>query len=60
MAIILLDTRSADNSLQVLQSRADLVAAALHRGSASAARQVFVNEGNDVLIESLKGELPSL
>ncbi|MFW2358218.1 hypothetical protein [Hydrogenophaga sp.] len=57
--MIQLYARDAYNSQQVLQSRADLIAAALHRGSASAAGQVFIDEGHDSLIETLKGRTPS-
>jgi hypothetical protein len=57
--MILLRARGVDNSQQVPQSRVDLVAAALHRSSASAARQVFINEVNDVLIEIRNGKTPS-
>ena len=57
--MFLLHARGIDHSHQEPQSRADLVATALHRSSAGAARQVFVDEGNDMLIETLKGETPS-
>ena len=44
----------------VAERAADQLAAALHRDSASALRQVFVEEDNNVLVESLTCEAPHI